>query len=107
MNFFQYEKEQQQQNMTDLKLKNDSDRLQLGIRLLSFADCSLFIYCINHCLIDHCLALTAPLNAHTHFISYCLTHSPSHCLIYLYTQSSLFQYLSDCLILNTSFYLFA
>lgn len=45
MNFFQYEKEQQQQNMTDLKLKNDSDRLQLGIRLLSFADCSLFIYC--------------------------------------------------------------
>lgn len=90
MNFFQYEKEQQQQNMTDLKLKNDSDRLQLGIRLLSFADCSLFIYCINHCLIDHCLALTAPLNAHTHFISYSLTHSPSHCLIYLYTQSSLF-----------------
>lgn len=29
--FFQYEKEEQQQNMTDLKLKNDSDRLQLGM----------------------------------------------------------------------------
>ena len=27
---FQYEKEEQQQNMTDLKLKNDRDRLQLG-----------------------------------------------------------------------------
>lgn len=71
--------------MTDLKLKNDSDRLQLGIRLLSFADCSLvvlLIYCINHCLIDHCIALTAPLNAHTHFISYCRTHLLSHLFVH-------------------------
>lgn len=82
--------------MTDLKLKNDSDRLQLGIRLLSFADCSLFIYCINHCLIDHCLALTAPLNAHTHFISFHIV-SLTHHLTVLFICTLNLHYFNSCL----------